>query len=78
MNAYGIWDSMKWKMVNHNINNGTVKIENDLAFDTTHVESYSSFTTVEENNNNEKKHKKAVCKLSKPCSCSNKEMCDHP
>jgi hypothetical protein len=80
MNAYGIWDKMKWKMVNHNIDNGTVKIEKDLAFDTTHVESYSSFTTVEEKNKNkkEKKQKKAVCKLSKRCSCSNKETCEHP
>lgn len=77
MNAYGIWEKMKWKMVNHNIDNGTVEIEKDLAFDTTHVESHSSFKTVKAKDENGKEQKKAVGKLSKRCSCTNKEICEH-
>ena len=78
MNVYGIWEKMKWKMVNHNIDNGTVGIEKDLAFDTTHVESHSSFRTVKAKDENGKELKKAVGKLSKRCSCNNKETCEHP
>ncbi len=78
MNHYGIWEKMKWEQVRDNIDNGTVKLEKDLSFDTAHVESYSSFRTVKAEDENGKGQKKAVGRMSKRCTCSNKETCEHP
>lgn len=77
MNLYGLWDKMKWKMVNQNLTDGTVNIEPDLVFDPSHVEGNSSFTVVETEDDTGKKVKKAVGKLSKRCSCQDKENCEH-
>jgi hypothetical protein len=77
MNLYGIWDRMKWKMVNQNLGDGTVKVEQDLVFDPSHVEGNSSFTTVDTITETGNKVKKAVGKLSKRCSCSDKDNCEH-
>ena len=77
MNLYGIWDKMKWKMVTQNLTDGTVEIEKDLAFDPSHVEGNSSFKVAETVNEKGKKIKKAVGKLSKRCTCVDKENCEH-
>ena len=77
MNLYGIWDQMKWKMVTQNVTDGTVAIEPDLAFDPSHVEANSSFTVVETVAEDGNKVKKAVGKISKRCSCIDKEQCQH-
>jgi len=77
MNLYGIWDKMKWKMVTQNLTDGTVEIEKDLAFDPSHVEGNSSFKVVETVNEKGNKIKKAVGKLSKRCTCLDKENCEH-
>jgi hypothetical protein len=77
MNLYGIWDKMKWKMVNQNLADGTVNIEPDLIFDPSHVEGNSSFRVVETENEQGKKIKKAVGKLSKRCSCADPKECEH-
>lgn len=77
MNLYGLWDNMKWKMVTQNLTDGTVKVEADLAFDPSHVEANSSFTVAETNTDQGKKVKKAVGKLSKRCSCPDKNSCPH-
>ncbi len=47
MNLYDIRDQMKWKVVNQNLADGTVKIEQDLVFDLSHVMGNNSFTVVE-------------------------------
>ena len=78
MNIYGIWDSMKWKMVNRNLDDGKVKVEEDLVFDPSHIEGNSSFTTVKAVDEKGKKVKRAVGALSKRCSCSDKDNCEHP
>ncbi len=77
MNLYGIWAKMKWKIANQNLSDGTVAIESDLAFDPSHVEGNSQFTTVETTDKNGKKQKRAIGRLSKRCSCSDKETCKH-
>ncbi|MBC8185342.1 transposase [candidate division KSB1 bacterium] len=77
MNLYGIWDKMKWKIVNQNLTDGTVEIEKDLAFDPSHVEGNSGFKVVETVNEKGKKVKRAVGKLSKRCTCVDKENCEH-
>lgn len=77
MNLYGIWDKMKWKIMTQNCNDGTIEIEPDLAFDPSHVEANSQFTTVETIDKNGKKQKRAIGKLSKRCSCSDKKYCKH-
>jgi len=77
MNLYGIWDNMKWKMVKQNLTDNTVAIEQDLAFDPSHVEANSRFTVVETQTDHGKKIKKAVGKLSKRCACSDKNNCPH-
>lgn len=77
MSLYGIWDKMKWKMVTQNLTDGTVEIEKHLAFDPSHVEGNSGFKVVETINEKGKKIKKAVGKLSKRCTCVDKENCGH-
>lgn len=77
MNLYGIWDKMKWKMVTQNLTDGTVEIEKDLAFDPSHVEGNSGFKVVKTVNYKSKEIKKAVGKLSKRCTCVDKENCRH-
>ena len=77
MNLYGIWDRMKWKMLTQNLTDGTVAVEPDLAFDPSHVEAHSSFTVVETVAEDGKKIKKAVGKISKRCSCVDKDNCHH-
>ncbi len=77
MNLYGIWDQLKWKMVTQNLTDGTVAVEPDLAFDPSHVEAHSSFTVVETVAEDGKKIRKAVGKMSKRCSCIDKDNCQH-
>jgi hypothetical protein len=77
MNLYGIWDQMKWNMVAQNLTDGTVAVEPDLAFDPSHVEAHSSFTVAETEAADGNKVKKAVGKMSKRCSCIDKEQCHH-
>jgi len=77
MNLYGIWATLKWKMVNRNLDDGTVNVEEDLVFDPSHVEGNSGFTTVKATDEKGKKLKRAVGLLSKRCNCSDKDNCEH-
>ncbi len=77
MNLYGIWSKMKWKMVIQNLTDGTVEIEKDISFDTSHVKGNSSFTTAETVDKKGEKTKRSIGKLSKRCSCIDKNNCNH-
>ncbi len=78
MTEYGIWSTQKWKEVISNIEQGVIEKENELVGDTTHYHAYSGFETVSYTDDSGKEQKKSQSKLTKTCSCSDKETCHHP
>lgn len=84
MTRYGLWHEARLRQVEQNLSDGTVEIEDTLAFDTTHIEAYSHCDNVlppdvEVEEGKKPKHRK-VPRVTKSCSCGHErwEDCEHP
>jgi hypothetical protein len=79
MTQYNLWSRQKWEEVRQNIESGVVQhLETELVGDTTHYYAYSSFETVTYLDENGCLLKKSQSKVTKRCSCEDKNECSHP
>ena len=77
MREAGLWDKLKKNEISYNINSGVIKKEKILVHDTTHYHGYSEFVTIEYENEKGKIVKKSQCKVTKLCTCVDKQNCSH-
>ncbi len=77
MRENGIWAKIKEEEVKENLKNGVIRKENELVGDTTHYYGYSGFETVVYKDENGKEQKKSQSKVTKRCSCKDKQACSH-
>lgn len=77
MTEAGLWDRAKWAEVAHNLEARVIHPERVLDHDTTHYPAYSSFETVKWLGPQGGEHRKSQSKLTKRCSCEDKEQCTH-
>lgn len=73
----GLWSRQKWAEVRKNITMGVIQPEREIVGDTTHYHAHSGFITVVYEDKTGNKQKKSQSKLTKTCSCKDKEQCAH-
>jgi hypothetical protein len=77
MTEAGLWDKIKQHEIQTNLENGVISKEDILVHDTTHYHGFSNFVTVKTTDEQGKPIKKSQSKVTKRCTCSNKETCSH-
>ena len=77
MRESGIWAKIKVEEVKENLKSGVIRKENELVGDTTHYYAYSGFETVVYKDASGKEQKKSQSKVTKGCSCEDKQGCSH-
>ena len=77
MRESGLWSKQKWEEVGRNIEDDTIKKENELVGDTTHYYAYSSFETVTYKDEKGKEQRKSQSKVTKNCRCKERDKCSH-
>jgi len=77
MTNAGLWEQAKWAEVDRNLEKEVIHPEKELVHDTTHYPAYSSFETVEWTGAQGGEHRKSQSRLTKSCTCTDKEQCSH-
>jgi len=73
----GLWEQAQQAEGRRNLETATIHPERTLVHDTTHSPAYSSFQTVVWIEENGKEHRKSQSKVTKSCTCADKQSCAH-
>jgi hypothetical protein len=78
MRENGLWRKAKREQVARSLESGVVQPEREIVHDTTHFPAWSSFETVKYEDNKGAPCRKSQSRLTKRCTCTDKDGCRHP